>query len=159
MFHLDNANKCFTKAGLAAGTTTTLTTANIQQVSIMGKSIQKAATSNEATPTVDAITGLPFVALPAGKGSVFTINRDLAGALKVSQGQVVDLSPSGQFVSAPWFAPQDNALCPIGYILVKAQAGAATWTFGSSNLTGPPSNVAITYTDCANGLPPRPQIV
>lgn len=158
MRHLPHANKCFTKAGMAAGTTSTLTTANAQEFSIMGKSYKKAATSNEVTPTTDAITGAAFLPIAAGKGSVFSICRDVAGGLKVIQGQIVDLSPLGAFVHAPWFGPSSNDLAPIGYILVRAAVGAATWTFGTSNLTGPPSNVTIAYVDCVDGLPSRPQI-
>lgn len=157
MFHQENANKCFTKVGLAAGTTTTLTSANAAQFSIMGKSYLKAAASNEATPTTDAITGAAFTPVVAGKGCVFTVFRDVNGALKVGQGQIVDLSPLGQFVHAPWFCPQDNALAPVGYILVKCATGASAWTFGSSNLAGPPSNVTFTFVDCAGGMPARPQ--
>lgn len=150
-------NEAFTKAGMAAGTTTTLTTANAQQFSIKGKSYLKAATSNEATPTTDAVTGSAFTAITAGKAGVFTICRDAAGALKVIQGQIVDLV-NGAIGHAPWFGPESIDLAPIGYIIVKAATGAAAWTFGSSNLNGPPSNVTITYVDCAGGLPPRPQI-
>lgn len=158
MLHHENANKCFTKAGLAAGTTTTLTSANAMQCSIGNKSILKAAASNEATPTTDALTGAAFLPIAAGYGGVFTVCRDAAGALKVIQGQVVALDASGQFIHAPWFGPQKNDLAPYGYILVKCATGATTWTFGSSNLSGPPANVTITYVDCANGMPPRPQI-
>lgn len=158
MLHHENANKCFTKAGLAAGTTTTLTTANAQQVSIGNKSYLKAATSNEATPTTDAITGAAFKAVDPLKGCVFTINRDAAGAMKVVQGQIVDLSPLGQFVHGPWFGPQANELAPIGYVLVKVGSTGSAWTFGSSNFSGPPTGVTFTFVDCANGMPARPQI-
>jgi hypothetical protein len=158
MFHQENANKCYTKVGLAAGTTTTLTSANAAQFSIMGKSYLKAAASNEATPTTDALTGAAFLPIAAGRGGVFTICRDSGGNLKVVQGQVVDLSPLGQFVHAPWFGPQSNDLAPVGYITVKAATGATTWTFGSSNLAGPPSNVTFAFVDCAGGMPARPQI-
>ena len=158
MYQFPHANKCFTKAGLAAGTTTTLTTANAQEFSIMGKSYKKTATSNEATPTVDSLTGLPFTPIPAGKGSVFTVWRNASGALRIGQGQVVDLSPLGQFVNAPWFCPQENVYAPIGDILVLCGTGAATWTFGSSNLAGPPTATTIIFVDCAGGMPSRPQV-
>lgn len=153
MFHQENANKCFTKAGLAAGTTTTLTTGNIADMSIMGKAVRKAATSNQATPTTDAITGAAFTPIVAGKTGVFTVFYDASGNLKVGQGQIVD---NGGL--APWFCPQDNALAPVGYILTRCNTGAAAWTFGSSNLAGPPANTVITFVDCAGGMPPRPQL-
>lgn len=153
MFHQENANKCFTKVGLAAGTTTTLTTANAAQMSIMGKSVLKAATSNQATPTTDVITGAAFTPITAGNTGVFTVFYNANGDLRIGQGQIV-----ANGTLAPWFCPQDNALAPVGYILVRANTGAAAWTFGSSNLAGPPSNVVITYVDCANGMPARPQL-
>lgn len=158
MLHHENANKSLTDAGLAAGTTTTLTTGGAQVYTIGNKVYTVAATSNEATPTLDAITGAAFKAIAAGYGGVFTVCRNAAGALKVVQGQVVALDPLGGFIHAPWFGPEDGDLAPIGYILVKAATGATTWTFGSSNLAGPPANVTITYVDCANGMPARPQI-
>lgn len=151
------AQLCTTVAGMAAGTTTTLTTANAQLYSIKGKGYTKAATSNEATPTTDAVTSAAFVALSAGNGSVFTICRDSAGALKVIQGSVEALDSAGNFIRAPQFGPQTDTVCPIGYIVVKAKTGATTWTFGSSNLAGPPSNVVIAYVDCFT-LPARPQV-
>ncbi len=153
-----NANKCFTKAGMAAGTTTTLTTANTQEFSIGGKSYKKAGTSNEATPTTDIVTGAAFVAVAVGKASVFTIFRNTSGALKVGQGQIVDLDASGNFILGPWFCPQLNDHAPIGYILVQVGSTGSAWTFGSSNLSGPPTGVTFTIVDCTDGMPPRPQI-
>lgn len=158
MFHQENANKCYTKAGLAAGTTTTLTSANTMEFSIIGKSYKKTAATNEATPTTDIVTGNAFLPIAAGYGSVFTVFRNTSGALKVGQGQVVPLDANGAFINAPQFCPQLNDHAPYGYILVKAATGATTWTFGSSNLAGPPSNVTITYVDCTGGMPPRPQV-
>lgn len=151
------AQLCTTKAGMAAGTTTTLTTANTQIFSLRGKAYSKAGTSNEATPTTDAVTGAAFLPISAGYGSVFVICRDSSGNLKVVQGQVAALDASNKFIVAPYFPPIPDALCPIGYITVLAGTGATTWTFGSSNLAGPPSNVVINYVDCFT-LPDRLQV-
>ena len=158
---------CTTVAGMAAGTTTTLTTANVQLFSIKGKAYTKAATSNEATPTTDGLTGAAFVAIPAGSataayGCVFVICRNSAGALKVVQGplQATDLVASGansSFIVAPQLPAIPDTLCPIGYIVVKVGTSGSAWTFGTSNLTGPPSNVGIAYVDCMT-LPDRPQV-
>lgn len=148
---------CTTKAGMSAGTTTTLTTANTQLYCIGGKAFTKAAASNEATPTTDAATGAAFVGVAAGYGSVYVICRDASAALKAVQGQVVALDASGNFVTAPQFPGVPDSLCPIGYIVVKAAAGASTWVFGSSNLAGPPSNVSFSFVDCMT-LPGRPQV-
>lgn len=148
---------CTSKAGMAAGTTTTLTTANTQLFCIGGKAYTKAGVSNEATPTTDAATGAAFNGVAAGYGSVFVICRDSSGNLKAVQGQVVALDASGLFVNAPQFPGIPDSLCPIGYIVVKAATGASTWTFGSSNLAGPPSNVTFAFVDCMT-LPGRPQV-
>ncbi len=146
----------FAKAGLAAGTTTTLTSANQVDYCIKGKMYRKATATNEATPTTDVTTGAAFVALAAGFGSVFVTCRDSSGNLKVAQGGVEALDNQGNFIRAPQFPSVPDTVCPYGYIVVKAQTGAVTWTFGSSNLAGPPSNVVIAYQDCAV-LPDRPQ--
>lgn len=157
MFQGYAPNKSTTKAGLAVGTTTTLTTANAQEFEIIGKAYKKAATSNEATPTTDFITGAAFVGVQANKGCVFLIGRDVSGNLKAAQGQIVDLDASGSFILGPWFPPPSNDIAPIGYILVKCGSTASTWTFGSSNFAGPPTGVTFTIVDCQEH-PARPQI-
>lgn len=149
-------NKCFTKAGLAVGSTTTLTTANAQECAIQGEAVKKAATSNEATPTTDYFTGAAFTGIRAGQAGVFTICRNAAGDMKVIQGQIVDLV-NGDIVLGPWYGPDHKDLAPIGSVLVKCATGASTWTFGSSNFSGPPSNVTFAFTDFVGGMPARPQ--
>ena len=148
---------CSTKAGLAVGTTTTMTTANTQLYSIKGKAFSKAGTSNEATPTTDASTGAAYVALQPSQGCAFAICRDSGGNLKVSQGAVLALDASNLFLNAPQFPQLPDTLCPIGYLLVKAGSTASAWTFGTSNLAGPPTGVVFTFVDCFT-LPDRPQI-
>jgi hypothetical protein len=156
MRYPDNGNMCTTKAGMAAGTTTTLTTASTQLYSILGKAFTKAGTSNEATPTTDARTLAAFVAVGVSKGSVFVVCRDSAGALKVCQGEIVTLDQSNAFQDVPEFPTIPDTLTPIGYILVKVGTTGSAWTFGTSNLTGPPTGVVTTYVDCML-LPDRPQ--
>jgi hypothetical protein len=152
----ENGNMCTTKAGLAVGTTTTLTTANTQLYSLLGKAFTKAGVSNEATPTTDARTAAAFVAVGVSKGSVFVVCRDSGGNLKVCQGEVVGLDQSNAFQDGPEFPPIPDTLCPIGYILVKVGTTGSAWTFGTSNLAGPPTGVVVTYVDCFV-LPDRPQ--
>lgn len=142
------------KAGLAAGTTTTLTSANAIDYSIDGKAFAKAISSNEATPTLDAVTGVAFLPVPTSKGSIFTINRDAAGALKVVQGSIEALDAQNQFINAPKYGPLGAGLCPYGYILVKVGSTGSPWTFGVSNLAGPPTGVVFTFVDCFT-LPAR----
>lgn len=144
------------KAGLAAGTTTTLSMANQVDFSIKGKAYRKAATTNEATPTTDAVTAAAFAAIGVSKGSVFTICRDSSGALQVVQGSIETLDSAGNFTKAPRFGPQPDTLCPIGYLLVQVGATGAAWTFSSSNLAGPPTGVTLTWVDVFT-LPDRPQ--
>src|SRR4051794_40890243 len=100
-----------TKAGLAAGTTTTLTqtlgaadTANL--IVIRGKTISVAALSNTATPTTDWATGVAFTKVLANQGCVFMVGFNAAGALKAIQGQVVPLDVNGSFITAPQFGGQ-----------------------------------------------------
>lgn len=148
---------CAGKAGIAAGTTTTLTSANAIDYSINGKAYTKAAVSNEATPTTDDVTGAGFKAITAGKGSVFVVMRNADGDLKVAQGSIEALDAAGNFVTAPQFAPVPANRCPFGYIVVKVKTGGAAWTFGSSNLAGPPANTVITFVDIFT-LPDRVQV-
>ena len=151
---------CSTKAGLAVGTTTTLTTANTQLYSLKGKAYTAAAAANEATPTLDSNTGVAFVPVPVSKGCVFVICRDAAAALKAVQGSIVDLdgiAGSNLFMqSLPQFPPIPDTLCPIGYVVVKVGTTGAAWTFGASNFAGPPTGVVFAFQDCFT-LPDRPQ--
>ena len=151
-----------TIAGLAAGTTTTITIANDVQYAIRGKGYKKTAASNAATPTSDATTGSAFSAVAAGYGTVFVVGLDSSGAIKVSQGatQILDGSTAGstaKFLIAPQFPAVPDTVAPIGYIITKVGTSGSAWTFGSSNLAGPPSNVLHTFVDVFT-LPDRPQV-
>lgn len=157
MRYPENGNLCTTKAGLAAGTTTTLTTANTQLFSIGGKAYSKAGVSNEATPTTDAKTAAAFTAVGVSKGCVFVPCRDSSGNLKVVQGETVSLDAGNNFTDAPEFPAIPDTLTPIGYIVVKVGSTGSAWTFGSSNLAGPPTGVTFSFVDCFQ-LPERPQL-
>jgi len=166
---------CFTKAGLAAGTTTTLTqtlvggaTGNV--IAIRGKMYLVTALSNTATPTVDYATGKAFVPVLASQGSVFMVGFDHGGVLRVCQGQVVPLdtvTEPGNFVTAPQFGGMgpagsgstDQDFCPIGYLVIQAGSTANNttgWVFGTNNMA---SVTGITYTfQDVCGLTDRPQV-
>lgn len=152
-----------TKAGLTAGTTTTYTTANTVLFSIKGKAYSKTAVTNGATPTTDATTGSAFSAIPAGSGSVFVFGFDSSGNIKVSQGSVEVLDGSttsgatAKFIRAPQFPIVPDTVCPFGYMVTLVGSAGSAWTFGSSNLAGPPSNVLHTFVDVFT-LPDRPQV-
>lgn len=145
------------KAGLAAGTTTTLTIGTTTPYAIKGKAFSKASASNQATPTTDAVTGAAFVAVPINFGCVFVIGLDATGAIRVAQGKIEALDAGQGFVKAPQFPGVPDTVCPIGYLVTKVGPTGAAWTFGSSNLAGPPSGVTHTFVDCVT-LPDRPQV-
>jgi len=151
------ANFCTTKAGLAVGTTTTMTTANTSLFSIKGKAYSAAGASNAATPTTDAVTGVAFLPIAVNKAGVFVICLDTAGALKVVQGQIVDYNDAGEFYKgAPQFPVVPDTLCPIGYELVKVISTGSTWTFGSSNQASQ-TGITKVLVDVMT-LPDRPQV-
>jgi hypothetical protein len=145
-----------TVAGLAVGTTTTLTTANTQLFCIKGKAYSKAGVSNEATPTTDYVTGVAFLPIAVNKAGAFVICRDSSGNLKVVQGQIVDYTDDGVFKVAPQFPVIPNDLCPIGYELVKVISTGSTWTFGASNQASQ-TGITKVLVDLM-GLPDRPQV-
>ena len=148
---------CSTKAGLAAGTTTTLTTANTSLYSIGGKAYSKAGASNAATPTTDGTTAAAFVAVAVGYGCVFVLGYNSAGTLTVCQGPQQALDASSNFLNAPQFPAVPDTMCPVGYLVTKVGSTGSAWTFGSSNLAGPPTGVTHTFVDVFT-LPGRPQV-
>lgn len=164
MNDLSNLTQTFvtTKAGLAAGTTTTYTTANTTLYAIKGKAFSKAAVTNGATPVVDVVDGLAFTAQPIGTGSVYVLGFDSAGTIRVAQGSIETLDITGAFVRAPQFPAPADSFAPFGYIVVRAAPATAavpavaTWTFGTNNLSAV-TGVTYSFTDVMM-LPDRPQI-
>lgn len=153
---------CVSKATAAAGTTTTFSTTGSTLYSIKGKAYTTSAASNAATPTTDANTGAAFVGIPANYGSVFVLCYDgssttAATAIKVVQGSITALDSSGNFVVAPQFPGVPDTLAPFAYLVTKVGSTGSTWTFGSSNLAGPPTGVTHTFVDVMT-LPGRPQV-
>lgn len=163
----------FTKATLAAGTTTTISTTGTTTFAIRSKFYTKTAITNGATPTVDFATGAAFLPIPIpntapnlalGYGCVFTIGFDTGGNVRAIQGTIVPLDISGNFINAPQFGAlgpsgsgsTDNNFCPIGYVLVELGATAvATWTLGTNNWNA--TGVTATFIDICT-LPDRPQV-
>lgn len=157
----------FTKATLAAGTTTTLSTTGTTTYAIRGKFYTKSAITNGATPTTDYITGLAFTGILANQGGVFTVGFDHSGNIKVVQGTITALDASGNFITAPQFGglgPQgsgstDGDFCPIGYILIQAGSTADNshgWRFGTDNMSSV-TGITYTFVDIST-LPDRPQV-
>lgn len=108
---------CFAKAGLAAGTTTTIsTTATVPYCIESVFATSKTAITNGATPTTDWSTGNPFVPIPipltttglpgsvpaacAGYACAYAVGFDHSGNVKVIQGPIVGLDANGNFISA-----------------------------------------------------------
>lgn len=155
---------CFSKATLAAGTTTTYSTTGTTVFAIRSKFYSTAAKTNVATPTVDITDGLPFTAqtFPAsaavgGTGSVYVFCFDSGGTLRVAQGTVEALDLLGNFINAPQLPVIPDSVCPFGYLVVKlGPTAVANWTFGTNNLSGV-TGVTYAFQDICL-VPDRPQI-
>lgn len=119
---------CLSKATLAAGTTSTVSTTGTTIFAIESFFYSKTAITNGATPTTDWVTGNAFVPIPipltstglppgvpgacAGYACAFAVGFDHSGNIKVIQGPIVGLDANGNFISA---APTLNpALGPAG---------------------------------------------
>ena len=147
---------CTTKAGTSAGTTTTLTTANAQIFALIGKAYSKAATANEATPTLDSASGVAFTGITINNGAVIVFCRDSGGVLRAVQGPLSALDVGGSFIMAPQFGAIPDTLCPISYLVIKVGASGATWTLGTSNLSAA-TGVTYAFVDLMT-LPGRVQV-
>lgn len=148
---------CFANAGLAVGTTTTISTGKAVDYAIRSKAYTRAALGNAATPTTDAATGNAFPSISRNQGTVVVIGLDAAGNVRAMQGTTAPLDGGGAFATAPQFPVVPDWICPIGYFLVRADnTFTGSWTFGGSNfagitgLTATPVNVVH--------MPDRPQI-
>ena len=159
---------CLTKATLATGTTSTLSTTGTTTFAIRSKFYTKTALTNVATPTTDWATGVAFLPILASQGSVFLVGFDHSGNLKVIQGTVV---PLDGIVSSNLFAPNGpqfggtapagsvssttGDFCPIGYIVIANGTTGASWTFGTG--TWAATGITATVVDVC-GWPDRPQV-
>jgi len=142
-----------------AGTTLNLSVATIY--SILGKLFNKAISNTEATPTLDASTGLGFLPVPKNYGSVFVVCLNATGTLGIVQGKIQPLDAAGLFLAAPEFpANIPDTLCPIAYLIVKTGstyvATTTGWLMGSHNTSGV-TGMTVTPVNI-NTLPVRPQI-
>lgn len=151
---------CLGKVTLAAGTTTTLSNTGTTVFAIKGKAYSKAAMTNAATPTTDAVSGAAFVRVGTNEGSIYVVGFDKDGNLKAAQGSVETLDSTGAFVISPKFPVIPDTMCPIGYIVIKAGSTAAAkasgWLFGTSNMSSV-TGITYTFVDVVT-LPERPQI-
>ena len=86
---------CLSKATLAAGTTTTISTTGTTTFIIRNKLYTKTAVTNGATPTTDAVTGAAFRPISANQVTVIVVMFTTGGAIKAAQGSIETLPASG----------------------------------------------------------------
>lgn len=153
---LGGGNLCLTKAGLVAGTTTTLTTV-AATICLLGKLYTIAAATNGAATTTDGITGAAFTAVPIGGAAVFVVGYNAAGARKVCQGPGLPSYPVAGGLAALDFPNLPDEICPVGYVVIQVGPTGSAWTWGASNMAGV-TGVTYTFTDVAY-LPARPPTV
>ncbi len=119
---------CLSKATVAAGTTSTISTTGTTTFIIESFFYTKAALSSVASPTTDWVTGNAFIPIPipltttglppgvpggcAGYACAYTLGFDTGGNLRAIQGPIVGLDANGNFISS---APSLNpAMGPAG---------------------------------------------
>jgi len=146
--------QCVSKAGLAAGTTTTYTTAAAASGFINSiYATALAAQTNTATPTTDA-DGAAFTALAASEACVFVVGIIAAGTIAVSQGPVVAMdADTNEPLFSLEFPDINDTFLPFGYVVIKNGSTGSAWTFGASNWDA--TGVVDTFADIAF-LPDRP---
>lgn len=154
-------------AGLAAGTTNTLTTTATTNCVIDGKfCTAKSAITNSSFATegitADFATGAAFVPLTstasAGSACALVFGITAAGALRLVQGPATptDLGVTttpGAFRLAPQFPSIPDGFCPIGYTIVRTSPSVPTFTVGTSSW----ANNSTTFQNISM-LPAAPQI-
>lgn len=146
---------CMSKATLAAGTTSTVSTTGTTVYSIRGRAYSKSAITNGATPTTDAAKGSAFRPIIANQGTVIIWGLDSSGNQKACQGSIEALDASGAFIRAPELPVLPNTMCPVGAIILKGGSTlVSTFTFGTNNLSGV-TGMTYTFIDLI-GMPDRP---
>lgn len=149
-------------AALVLGTTSTYSTTVTTAGAVNGKFVTTlAAQTNAASPTVDAVTGLPFVALGINKATVLVYGQTAAGAIQLTQGTIEDTQPGitttvGAFNKAPQFPSLPDNFMPLAYVLVRTAPAAASFTPGTSSWTA--SGVTASAVQNVVCLPDRPQV-
>lgn len=161
------------KAGIGAGSTTTLSAATVISYAINGKAYTISAISAVQPASTDANTGVALKAIPAGFGAVVLIGYTAAAGtvMAMVQSELTPLGPNGAaftpgaFIDAPEFPSIPDNFCPVAYAIVKVGTDytpGASFTFASSGTTATGAQsaaataFAITYTAII-ALPNRPQ--
>lgn len=149
-------------AGVVAGTTSTYTTTAATNCAIQGKfATPLAAQTAQPTPTTDAVTGQPFVAVPPNSTCVLVLGVNAAGVIQMAQGQILPTTTGvtttvGAFLRDPQFPPIPDNFCALAYAIVRTAPAAAPWTPGTGSWTA--SGVVTTAFQNVSQLPSRPQL-
>lgn len=145
------------KAGLAAGTTTTYTVANTFTFAVRGRLYSQAAASNAASPVTDANTGVAFKPLAAGLACVFLFMVDKTGVVRVAQGPLCNTADIANGLAGALMPGLADDSAPFGYLLAQAGSNLASpWTFGVGNLSGV-TGMTYTFNDLMD-IPAHPVI-
>jgi hypothetical protein len=148
-------------AGMVAGTTSTYTTTVTTAGAINGKFMTTLAPqTNTATPTTDATTGLAFNALAPNKCCSIVFGQNLAGTIKMCQGQIIDTivgvtTTVGALLRDPQFPSLPDDFCPLAYTVVRTAPSAASWIPGTGSWAA--SGVSASTFQNVARMPSRPQ--
>lgn len=148
-------NATLSKAGLAAGTTSTYSIGATFTYAIKGVLYSKASAANVASPVLDIVTNNAFKLLNPNQACVFAFTVDANGNVGVTQGPVMSNLDLTGGSGAAQFPGLPDTLQPFGYLL--AQAGptlTGTWQFGVGNLSGV-TGLTLTFRDVL-GVPAQP---
>lgn len=147
-------------AGVAAGTTSTITTTAASNAAIRGLyGTALASGANQVAPTTDAGTLAAFRPLAPNQSTTLVIGVNFAGTLQVLQGTIENTFPGitttvGDFNVLPQFPALPDDFCPLAYAVVRTAPSATAWTPGTSAWAA--SGVTATFRNVST-LPDRPQ--
>jgi hypothetical protein len=149
-------------AGAVAGATSTYTTTAATVCAILGKfATPLAAQTAQPTPTTDATTGQPFIALQPNQCCSLVLGVNAAGAIRMCQGGILPTNAGvtttvGAFLRDPQFPSLPDDFCAIAYTIVRTAPAAAPWIPGTGSWTA--SGVTTSTFTNISQLPARPQI-
>ena len=156
-YNLTNAaqggNFSLSRAGGATANISALaaaTTYTVQNVtySVQGKLFFKATAVGAASPTLDANTGVAFVALIANKACAYMWALNAAGTVQIAQGPIVAYTDTSANSTRTPLPSLPDTSTPLGYIVVKAGATAVgNWLPGANNFTGVTGITVDPYVD------------
>ena len=152
-------------AGLAAGTTTTMTVGVAPLVSLGGKfgTTTLSASANQAiTPTLDAVTGVAFAPVLPNTCAAIVFGVNAAGTMQAVQGAASPTNAGvtttvGTFLTAPQWPAIPDTMVPMAYTIVRA-APSLTGGFIAGSTQWAASGASCTTFANISTLPDRPQV-